>query len=108
MTDISNNKKYNKSNEPRKHKGRPNYLYVPKKKIECECGQVVHEGMLERHLVSKQHSFFMKGLGKDFVKTLTDTIREDILNSFGIQNGFIPQNIIGVDTQEPLEPLVEG
>jgi len=101
-------KKYNKSTETRVYKCKN--TYVPKRRTECECGKTIHEGMVPRHINSKQHLIFLdrRRSMDELVIKLREDIRRDILDSLGIQNGLVPQNIIGVDTQKPLETLVEG
>ena len=98
--------KYDKSVEPRCYKGKSRYMYVPSKRIECECGKSIHEGMWERHVLSKPH-IALVNKQREF-EQLRENIRQEILDSFGIQNGLVPQNIIGVDVEKPLETLIEG
>jgi len=98
--------KYDKSVEPRSYKGKTRYMYVPSKRLDCECGKKIHEGMWERHITSKPHINCINK--KQKMDELRESIRQEVLNSLGIQNGFVLQNIIGVDTQKPLEALVEG
>jgi len=99
--------KYDKSTEPRSYKGKTRYMYVPSKRCICSlCGKHIHEGMWNRHINSKPHLLLVERQQKS--EELRESIRQELLNSFGIQNSLVPQNIIGVDTQEPLETLIEG
>jgi len=101
-------RKYNKSTETRVYKCKT--TYIPKKRVDCECGQTLHEGMVQRHMISKQHAYFLdrRRYNDKMLAILRGEIKRDILNTLGIQNGLVPQNIVGVDVEKPLETLVEG
>ena len=99
--------KYDKSIEPRSYKGKSRYMYVPSKRCICSlCGKSIHEGMWDRHVNSNPHLTLVNREKQS--QELRESIRQELLNSFGIQDGLVPQNIIGVDIEKPLETLVEG